>query len=91
MICPVSPRARRCTPVLAVSTSLRMTRASSSINFPASVSSTPRVRRWNSGVPISFSNCRICKLSPRLVDAQPFGRAGEIQLLGDGNKIAEMA
>jgi hypothetical protein len=27
----------------------------------------------------------------RLVDAQPFGGAGEIQLLGDRNKIAEMA
>jgi len=28
---------------------------------------------------------------PRLVDAQPFGRAGEIQLLGDRDEVAEMA
>jgi hypothetical protein len=40
-------------------------RASSSIGFPVSVSATPRVRRWNGGVPSSFSNRRICRHARR--------------------------
>src|SRR5260221_520323 len=42
---------------------LQNCRASSSSSVPGSVSSTPRVRRRNSGVPNSCSNCLICRLS----------------------------
>ena len=58
---------------------------------PAGVSSTRRVLRTSSGPPSSASSRRICGRQRGLREVQPGGGAREVQLLGDGDEIAQLA
>ena len=58
---------------------------------PAGVSSTRRRVRASSRQPSSSSSWRICWLSGGWEMCRRGGRAPEVQLLGDGDEVAQLA
>ena len=75
----------------ATSSSASMARASRRKASPAGVSSTRRRVRSSSVQPSSASSAPNLLAERRLGDVQPRGGTPEVQLLGDGDEIAELA